>query len=365
MRILYVALTRAKEKLIITGIGKDIEKELNKKEELLEIYHSKEKINPILLKKYITYADWIELIYKNDKLKDQMNLKIISKDEFKNDSEENEVEIKEFDFNKKIDTDKINNELNQIYKYEISTKLPLKSTVSKIKEMENDETVYNLEMDLLNDQYMFDLPDMVEKNETKNEFLIKNKLDLKSQKPKFLVETEKVTNSEKGTLVHFILQKIDFKKEYNSSSLENLIQSFVVNNSISEVQAKSINREKILQFLNSEFANELKEAKEIYKEKTFCTKLKVEDIFKNVEFKENEKNNYMLVQGIIDLYFKNSKDEWILVDYKTDYVKEEKELIEKYSKQLEIYKKALEDELEEKILHTYIYSIYLNKKIEL
>ena len=365
MRILYVALTRAKEKLIITGIGKDIEKELNKKEELLEIYHSKEKINPILLKKYITYADWIELIYKNDKLKNQMNLKIISKDEFENNSEENEIEIKEFDFNKKIDVDKINNELNQIYKYETSTKLPLKSTVSKIKEMENNEIVYNLEMDLLNDQYMFDLPDMVEKNETKNEFLIKNKLDLKSQKPKFLVETEKVTNSEKGTLVHFILQKIDFKKEYNSSSLENLIQSFVANNSISEVQAKSINREKILQFLNSEFANELKKAKEIYKEKTFCTKLKVEDIFKNVEFKENEKNNYMLVQGIIDLYFKNSNDEWVLVDYKTDYVKEEKELIEKYSKQLEIYKKALEDELEEKVLHTYIYSIYLNKKIEL
>ena len=95
------------------------------------------------------------------------------------------------------------------------------------------------------------------------------------------------------------------------------------------------------------------------------SKLKVEDIFKNVEFKENEKNNYMLVQGIIDLYFKNSNDEWILVDYKTDYVKEEKELIEKYSKQLEIYKKALEDELEEKVSHTYIYSIYLNKKIEL
>lgn len=109
----------------------------------------------------------------------------------------------------------------------------------------------------------------------------------------------------------------------------------------------------------------VKKAKEIYKEKTFCTKLKVEDIFKNVKFKENEKNNYMLVQGIIDLYFKNSNDEWVLVDYKTDYVKEEKELIEKYSKQLEIYKKALEDELEEKVLHTYIYSIYLNKKIEL
>ena len=51
--------------------------------------------------------------------------------------------------------------------------------------------------------------------------------------------------------------------------------------------------------------------------------------------------------------------------FDSEKLKEENELIKKYKKQLKINKKALEDELEEKITHTYIYSIYLNKKIEL
>ena len=72
-----------------------------------------------------------------------------------------------------------------------------------------------------------------------------------------------------------------------------------------------------------------------------------------------------MVQGIIDLYYINEKDELILVDYKTDYVKEEKELIEKYKVQLELYKKALEESLDRKVEKIYIYSTQLNKAIEI
>ena len=63
-RILYVALTRAKEKLIITGISKDLEKDFKQKRELLQIYN--ENMNIIdykLVKKYKTYLDWLELVY--------------------------------------------------------------------------------------------------------------------------------------------------------------------------------------------------------------------------------------------------------------------------------------------------------------
>lgn len=365
MRILYVALTRAKEKLIITGIGKEIQKELEKKDELLEIYHSREKINPILLKRYITYQDWIELIHLNGKLKEQMNLTIIPKKDLMNDEVTEEQEIKEFPFNTKIDNNEIEKSLKYKYPYEISTQLPLKSTVSKIKGMQEDTETFELETDLVNEQYMFELPSSVKQEEVTNEFLIKNKLNLENQKPKFLIETEKVTNSEKGTLVHFILQKIDFKKSYTMEELEKFINSFVLNNSISQLQADNINKKKILDFLNSGFVIKLKNAKRIYKEKTFCTKLKAKDVFKNVDFPESENETRILVQGIIDLYFQDENGEWILVDYKTDYATNESELVEKYKKQLEIYKKALEDELGEKVSHTYIYSIYLNKEIEL
>ena len=64
MRILYVALTRAKEKLIITGIKKDYEKQKEKLLQQIERYQKQDKkINPILVKKYIKYIDWILLVY--------------------------------------------------------------------------------------------------------------------------------------------------------------------------------------------------------------------------------------------------------------------------------------------------------------
>ena len=77
--------------------------------------------------------------------------------------------------------------------------------------------------------------------------------------------------------------------------------------------------------------------------------------------------NYILVQGIIDLFYQNQNGEWVLLDYKTDYVPDGNinVLVDKYYKQLEIYKKALEDIIHEKVKHTYIYSLNLGKKVEL
>ncbi len=65
LRILYVALTRAKEKIIITGTEKDIEKKLQDKKELLRCYekYNKDKISKNILKKYMRYLDFFELIY--------------------------------------------------------------------------------------------------------------------------------------------------------------------------------------------------------------------------------------------------------------------------------------------------------------
>ena len=81
MRILYVALTRAKEKLIITGVQNDIEKQLKEKQELLNIYLDEEKINKNILKKYKSYLDWIELVYLQNKDLNIMNFENIAKEE--------------------------------------------------------------------------------------------------------------------------------------------------------------------------------------------------------------------------------------------------------------------------------------------
>ena len=69
MRILYVALTRAKEKLIITGVENDLEKSLEQKRELLENYEKENgKINHLILKKDLSYLGWLELVYLNHEL---------------------------------------------------------------------------------------------------------------------------------------------------------------------------------------------------------------------------------------------------------------------------------------------------------
>ena len=73
----------------------------------------------------------------------------------------------------------------------------------------------------------------------------------------------------------------------------------------------------------------------------------------------------MLVQGIIDLYYITKADELVLVDYKTDYVQNEEELISKYKVQLDLYKVALEQALQRKVDKIYIYSVYLNKEIDI
>ena len=367
MRILYVALTRAKEKLIITGTSKDVKKELEDKKDLIEIYNSVEKINPILLKKYISYKDWIELVYLEGKLGNEMTLEIIPKKDLLNDEDDDNLEVKVFPFKQDIVNEKIESIFTYRYPFEKIINLPLKSTVSKIKEMNNENNGVDFQTDLLNGQYMFGFSQIVEDKTDNNEFFIKNKIDLKNNRPNFLKDDINLTSTEKGTLVHYILQKLDFSLEYSKSDLEKIINNYVLKNIITETQAKSVDFNRILAFLNSNFYKDIKEAKKIYKEKTFCTKILAKSIFGNTDFSEKEADSYILVQGIIDLFYKNKNDEWILVDYKTDYVKpgEENQLVKKYKKQLDIYKKALEDELEEKVIHTYIYSIYLNKCIEL
>ena len=91
------------------------------------------------------------------------------------------------------------------------------------------------------------------------------------------------------------------------------------------------------------------------------------EIWRHAPFSKNSEKENILVQGIIDLYYINKENEIVLVDYKTDYVpeKDENYLKEKYAKQLELYKRAIEQALKQKVTKTYIYSTYLGKEIEI
>ena len=130
---------------------------------------------------------------------------------------------------------------------------------------------------------------------------------------------------------------------------------------INQKEKQAINQNKILQFTKSQIWQELKTAKQIYKEKPFYIEIPANEIEK-----ENSQD-MVLVQGIIDLFYINERGEVVLVDYKTDYVAqgEEQALIEKYKQQLELYKLALEKSLNMEVSKIIIYSVYLGKELQM
>lgn len=351
MRILYVALTRAKERLIITGLRKDAEKALKDKEKMLNMYENKEnktKINPLLIKKYKSYLDWLELVYLNNKEKTDsiFSVKIHKKNEILKHEQKEEKEDEQKDFldqlKKRVTTNNedIIKKLKWKYEYIDSILIPTKTSVTKIKELEN-ENISSLE----------------ETAEIKNI----QEYKMLTNKPKFLNKEEKITSSKKGTLMHLCVQKMNEKEEYNIEKLQIMVDGLCAKNIITENEKEAIQINKLYEYTKSSLWNELKSAKEINKEKPFYINILAKDVF------EIDTDETILVQGIIDLYYINKNNELILVDFKTDYIKEgeEDKLVKKYNKQLEIYKKALESSLKRKVVHTYIFSMQLNKLIEL
>lgn len=338
MRILYVALTRAKEKLFITGIKKDYKKEIEKMQENVRRYKKiDDKINYILIKKYKKYLDWILLVYlyEKDNSKDLVKLQVLNKNELLKTfikTDENEIDIK-----KELESVQIkNSNIEQIskileyqYQYKLSTIMPTMTSVTNIKQIENKE---------------------VENIMTFN-------------KPQFIKNDEDqiLTGAQKGTLVHLCLQRLDEKIEYDIDKIRKLLNTLVEKNIITQFEAKNINLYKLLNFTKSKIWNELKSAKKIYREKPFFINIPAKEIYKE------ETEEEILIQGIIDLCFINKQDELVLVDYKTDYVQKgmEKELIDKYINQLNLYKRALEESMNKKVDKTFIYSVYLEKELEI
>ena len=356
MRVLYVALTRAKEKLIIVGTSDNVEKKLGEKVDEINKYYKftkPEKLNPKLVEKYKTYLDWLELVYKyNDN--SFMNLNIVNKteltgEEFQNkEQEENRKhkaeiikEINEHKINKE-EYEKIDKMLNYTYEYEKDVELPTKTSVTALKTLRSNKNakIQELDIDPISEKYAYE------------------EYDISKRKVPSFAQDKKLSGARRGTIVHLILSKITNEKSLNEVS--NLIEKLVARNAITEEEKSLIDMKIIENYLNSKLYNEILQAKEVHRETPFYLNINSGEIYEGT-------NEPILVQGVIDLYFISKDDELVLVDYKTDYIKEnaEKELKEKYKSQLDLYKRALEKALKRKVDKAFIYSTSLNECIEL
>lgn len=355
-RILYVALTRAKEKLYITGRSKDFTKYVQDKNKVLEMYESENiKLDAKLMKKANSYLDWIMCVYlfnqgrtiilkgESYKLSDIITLNVSNKKDLLKTLAKEEV-VEQIDLKEKIGqilknkSDEENKKSDQAlkellewkYDYIVDTTLPTKSSVTKIK------------------QEKIKLEEMLKGIESEE---VEYK---KSYTPKFMQEDKKISNAEKGTLVHLCIQRLDERKDYELKDIQNMILNLVEKEIITKNEADAIDVNLIYQYTKSQLFEELRQAKEVHKEQPFYINIPAKDV---VSEAENSKKN-ILVQGIIDLYYIDKNDNLVLIDFKTDYISNEpnakEKILEKYKVQLEIYKTALEQALGRKVNKTAI-----------
>ena len=345
---MYVALTRAKEKLFIFATTKDYDKEYS----MQTIKLKNGKFNQTLVASNTSYyKNLLPVIkYYNEFEADKKEFDI-QRIEIKSNTTDEELRnlfnIKEAEeesksindilitaFNKeKVDKEllkSIKENLESEYRYYEDAHTPSRVSVSELKQSKIDEEDVHI-TSLFNDE-----------NRDNDEYKM----------PLCLLEKEeKYTPVRKGLLIHFILQNLEFKSLNTKSDIKNYIDKLKFENVISEQDSKYISITKIYNFLNSKIGKELKDAKKIFREYEFILK--------------NEKISNSLIQGIIDLFYITEDNKAILVDFKTDKLDNEQDFIDRYKIQLKIYKDAINTLTDYNIYKTYIYSFNLNKEIEL
>jgi len=180
--------------------------------------------------------------------------------------------------------------------------------------------------------------------------------------PKFMAEKQELEGADRGTAYHKVLQLLNFKNIYSKEEIQSQILKMFEENKITKEAKDCISIQKIERLLLSEIGSRIKKADldgKLYKERPFVIGVKASEISKH-----SESEDLILVQGIIDAYFEEN-GELIIVDYKTDFVTSEAELIQKYQIQLDYYAEALEKITEKKVREKIIYSVYMDRIIYL
>ncbi len=351
LRVLYVALTRAKEKLIIFSTVNNYEK-YNSKQFIL---YNNDTIDPFIIENNKTYFSNINMALNKYKILDE------KKDIFKinhikidlnDDNNIKEFLVKDIDTN--INVEEKVKKLKAMYKEKKDFYLNVEKFTQKIEDVLEFKYPYLNDVNTASRVSVSSLKEEFIKKEEENEaieHLIKEEGIQKYKMPEFLEEKkDKYTPVRKGTLVHFILENLDFKKVNTKQELKDYIDKLVEESIISKLDRKYINVQKIYNFLNSDIGIKLKKSNKIYKEEEFVLR--------------NSKYSSSIIQGVIDLFYEDEEKKLLLVDFKTDKMENRQDYIKKYSIQLKIYKEAIETLFKRKVDKVYIYSFKLDDKIE-
>lgn len=370
IRVLYVALTRAKEKLIMTGTIANLEKELlylsRFRDNEQELLPAETRLNGKTYWDYVLpalarhrcmdglYEEFGLLPSHGNPLYDdpsefevkritaQMLAQTEVADQATGQMEEDLLD--QWDCEKVTDPgirEELERRFGFVYPYEYRKDIPVKVSVSDLKKKS-----YHEDTDI--EEAVYFEPDIVP--------LI----------PRFMEEKresgEEFTGSARGTAYHRVMECLEYNKTDSAKQLREQVTALVENKKLSEAEADCVRISDVRIFVESELGQRMKGAAlsgNLFREQPFVISRSAAEIDESWDPQER-----VLVQGIIDAYFLE-EDEIVLVDYKTDRVRrgEEQKLIDLYHTQLEDYAQALQRMTGRKVKEKYIYSFTLKKAI--
>ena len=335
LRVLYVAFTRAKEKLIITGTVSNLEKKLNEYSVITD--REQEELPFGSLSKVSTYWDWILPAMMRVSEDIPIRVKYLTIEDIMREDIEKDIVGKlkknillHWDVNKVYDEEtklQLEQQFSYEYPFKHSQMMKQKFSVSELKKMAYEEEA-----------------------EENGEILYEE--EIVPLLPNFLKEEEELTGALRGTAYHRLLELLDFTKDYDYILLKEEIDRYCKERKMDEDMGRCIRIKDILGFLQSSSGIRMRQCAmqdKLYKEQPFVLGLPQND-------------EMILVQGIIDVYFEE-EDGLVVLDYKTDKVWETKELVDKYLAQLEYYARALEQLTRKKVKEKIIYSFTLGEEI--
>lgn len=330
LRLLYVAMTRAKEKLILVGSVYNPQKRI--KDLYYENFVSEENIHTAIknmnsffdcvLFSLITHPSFSEISFvKNLSGRTEANT-------------ESKIDVH---FCESFESTVINEKAEDKF-------LPDRELTEKIKE----KISYVYSFDFLagiNVKYTASAMD----REKSQEYFA-------SENPAFLSEG-KITPAKRGTLIHKFMEVCDMQRA--AENLDGEIERLIQDGTFSEEEAKAVHREKIKNFFRSDMYKRICEADAFWREREFTMSVPLKAIQQNIDIDDSES---AVVQGVVDGFIVNGNAGEI-IDYKTDRVKSAEELCERYKTQMSVYKRAAEECFGISNVKVTLYSFELSQEI--
>ncbi|MCR5160901.1 MAG: UvrD-helicase domain-containing protein [Lachnospiraceae bacterium] len=347
LRILYVAMTRAREKLILTGSIKSFEKKMETWED--RSIRAGKKMSFAQASSAGCMLDWIvPALLKEDPaglfvmhtlpggLPETKKETGTGRDDMKTDVP---VSLPEED---RIYDETVMKHFERIrsfsYPYEILSSIPATVSVSVLKKGDMEELQGHI------------LPMFEEDDRIVPEFM--------KESPQ---EKQQLTGGPRlGTLYHRVMECFDFNIPFEGDFIETQLESMVNCDKILSDDREQIDPDVLRRFFESDLARRMQKASlagKLHRETPFILGVPAREIYRSVEAED-----MILVQGIVDAWFEEDAG-IILLDYKTDRVFNGEELVRKYHIQLESYERALSELTGRKITEKYLYSFRLGEVI--